>query len=60
MGFYVQQMMLVDMDGEASEKFELLRTEFKRGPLILGVTASGQRLGENFHLPSQVGLRSGR
>jgi putative ABC transport system permease protein len=37
------------MNGEVNEKFEMLRTELKRSPLILGVTASGQRLGENFH-----------
>ncbi|MBN8577580.1 MAG: ABC transporter permease [Cytophagales bacterium] len=49
LGFNKDQMMLVDMNGEASQKFEQLRTELKRSPYILGVTASGQRLGENFH-----------
>jgi putative ABC transport system permease protein len=49
LGFNKEQMMLVDMDREANNKFELVRTELKRSPLILGVTASGQRLGENFH-----------
>jgi putative ABC transport system permease protein len=49
LGFNKEQMMLVGMNGEANEKFETLRTELKRNPLILGVTASGQRLGENFH-----------
>ncbi len=49
LGFNKEQMMLVDMNGEANEKFEILKTELKRSPLILGVTASGQRLGENFH-----------
>lgn len=49
LGFNKEQMMLVDMNREANEKFEMLRTELKRSPLILGVTASGQRLGENFH-----------
>jgi putative ABC transport system permease protein len=49
LGFNKEQMMLVDMDKEANEKFEMLRTELKRSPLILGVTASSQRLGENFH-----------
>jgi putative ABC transport system permease protein len=49
LGFNKDQMMLVDMNGEANEKFEMLRTELKRSPLVLGVTASGQRLGENFH-----------
>lgn len=49
LGFDKDQIMLVDMNREANEKFEVLRTELKRSPLILGVTASGQRLGENFH-----------
>jgi putative ABC transport system permease protein len=49
LGFNKEQMMLVDMNQEANQKFETLRTELKRSPLILGVTASGQRLGENFH-----------
>ncbi|HEX6227329.1 MAG TPA: FtsX-like permease family protein [Chryseolinea sp.] len=49
LGFNKEQIMLVDMNGEANEKFETLRTELKRSPFILGVTASGQRLGENFH-----------
>lgn len=48
-GFNKDQIMLVDMNREANEKFELLRTELKRSPHILGVTASGQRLGNNFH-----------
>lgn len=54
LGFYKDQMMLVKMDQEANEKFEMLRTELKRSPVILGVTASGQRLGENFH---QMGFK---
>jgi putative ABC transport system permease protein len=49
LGFNKEQMMLVDMNQEANEKFETLRTELKRSALVLGVTASGQRLGENFH-----------
>jgi putative ABC transport system permease protein len=48
-GFNKDQIMLVDMNREANEKFETLRTELKRSPHILGVTASGQRLGNNFH-----------
>jgi putative ABC transport system permease protein len=52
LGFNKDQMMLVDMNGEANEKFEVMRTELKRSPHILGVTASGQRLGENFHQTS--------
>lgn len=49
LGFNKDQMMLIDMNGEANQKFELLRTELKRSTLVKGVTASGQRLGENFH-----------
>jgi putative ABC transport system permease protein len=49
LGFNKEQMLLIDMNREANEKFETLRTELKRSPLVLGVTASGQRLGENFH-----------
>lgn len=48
-GFDKDQIMLVDMNREANEKFETLRTELKRSPHVLGVTASGQRLGNNFH-----------
>ena len=55
LGFNKDQMMLIDMNGEANQKFEVLRTELKRSPLVLGVTASGQRLGENFHqMPFKV------
>lgn len=49
LGFDKEQMMLIDMNGEANQKFEMLRTELKRSTLVKGVTASGQRLGENFH-----------
>jgi len=48
-GFDKDQIMLADMNREANDKFEMLRTELKRSPHILGVTASGQRLGNNFH-----------
>jgi putative ABC transport system permease protein len=49
LGFNKDQMMLIDMNEEANQKFEMLRTELKRNTLVRGVTASGQRLGENFH-----------
>ncbi len=48
-GFDKEQVMLVDMSGEANEKFEVLRTELLKQPHIKGVTASGQRLGNNLH-----------
>jgi putative ABC transport system permease protein len=48
-GFNKDQMMLVDMNQEVNKKFETLKTEFLRSQYIQGVTASGQRLGNNFH-----------
>jgi putative ABC transport system permease protein len=48
-GFETDQIMLVDMNKEANDKFETLKTELLRNSNIVGVTASGQRLGNNFH-----------
>ncbi len=48
-GFDKEQMLLVDLNRESNEKFEVLKTELSRIPQVLGVTASGQRLGNNFH-----------
>lgn len=48
-GFVTDQMMLIDMGDEANEKFETLKTELKRSQYVDGVTASGQRIGNNFH-----------
>ncbi|NBP71364.1 MAG: FtsX-like permease family protein, partial [Cytophagia bacterium] len=48
-GFDKDQMLLVNMNSEANEKFELLKTELQKQSMVLGVTASGQRLGNNFH-----------
>jgi putative ABC transport system permease protein len=48
-GFDKDQMLLVDMNGEANEKFETIKQELLTHSYILGVTASGQRLGNNFH-----------
>lgn len=48
-GFDKSQMMLIDMNREVNEKFETLKTELQKNKLIQGVTASGQRLGNNFH-----------
>ncbi len=48
-GFNKEQVMLVNMSQQANEKFELLRTELLQRPHIKGVTASGQRLGNNLH-----------
>jgi putative ABC transport system permease protein len=48
-GFDKDQMLLVNMNSEANEKFELIKTELQKQSMVLGVTASGQRLGNNFH-----------
>lgn len=48
-GFNKDQIMLVDMNREANDKFETLKQELLKNSLIKGVTASGQRLGNNFH-----------
>jgi putative ABC transport system permease protein len=48
-GFEKEQMMLIDMNREANQKFETLKNELKASRLVQGVTASGQRLGNNFH-----------
>ncbi len=48
-GFDKDQMMLVKMNGEANEKFETIKKELQRQSMVRGVTASGQRLGNNFH-----------
>ena len=48
-GFDKDQMLLVNMNEEANQKFETIKKELQKQSMILGVTASGQRLGSNFH-----------
>lgn len=48
-GFEKDQIMLVNMNQEANQKFETMKQELIRNSVIKGVTASGQRLGNNFH-----------
>lgn len=48
-GFNKDQMLLVDMNGEANTKYETMKDELLQHSIIKGVTASGQRLGNNFH-----------
>jgi putative ABC transport system permease protein len=48
-GFKKDQMMLVNMNQEVNEKFETIKTELLKSSHFSGVTASGQRLGNNFH-----------
>jgi len=48
-GFKKDQMMLIGMNKEANQKFETVKQELLRNKLVQVVTASGQRLGNNFH-----------
>ena len=48
-GFTKDQMMLVNLNKDANDKFDVLKTELLRSRFVQGVTASGQRLGSNFH-----------
>jgi putative ABC transport system permease protein len=52
LGFEKDQMLLIDMNKEVNDKYETLKTELLKSKLIQGVTASGQRLGNNFHQSS--------
>ncbi|MEM7513925.1 MAG: ABC transporter permease, partial [Bacteroidota bacterium] len=48
-GFEKDHMVLVEMNGDANEVYETMKTELASSSHVLGVTASGQRLGSNFH-----------
>lgn len=48
-GFNKDQMMLIPMNDEANEQYETLKNELLIQPGVAGVTASGQRIGNNFH-----------
>ncbi|MCB0669476.1 MAG: FtsX-like permease family protein, partial [Saprospiraceae bacterium] len=48
-GLNKDHILLVDMNQEANSVFNTLKNELKNSSLIRGVTASGQRLGNNFH-----------
>lgn len=48
-GFSKDQILLVSMNDQANEKYKTIKDELLRDTHILGVTASGQRLGNNFH-----------
>jgi putative ABC transport system permease protein len=48
-GFDKDQMLLVNMNDEANQKFETIKAELQKQSMVKGVTASGQRLGNNFH-----------
>ena len=49
LGLNKDHILLVDMNGEANEIFETLKEELLRNTNVKGVTAAGQRLGNNFH-----------
>lgn len=48
-GFNKDHIMLVDMNDEANQIFTTLKDELKKTSHVRGVTASGQRIGNNFH-----------
>ena len=48
-GFDKDHLMLVRMNAEAQDHYKEMKTELLKSSNILGVTASGQRLGNNFH-----------
>lgn len=48
-GFDTEQMLLIEMGGSSNEKFDLLKSSIKANSHVAGVTASGQRLGNNLH-----------
>lgn len=48
-GFNKDHIMLVDMNDEANQVFATLKDELKKTSHVQGVTASGQRIGNNFH-----------
>ncbi len=48
-GFEKDQIILIDMNNEVNKKFEVLKTEWLRSKYVTGVTASSQRIGNNFN-----------
>lgn len=48
-GFTTERMLLVELDRSANQKYQVMKNELLQNAHILGVTASGQRLGNNFH-----------
>ena len=49
LGFNKSLLMLIPLNKEANSKFNILKTELLRLNFVAGVTASGQRLGNNLH-----------
>lgn len=48
-GFTTERMVLIDLDREANSKYTVMKNELLQQAHVLGVTAAGQRLGNNFH-----------
>ncbi len=48
-GLNKDHILLVDLNDEANKIYNTLKNEIKRSSYVKGVTASGQRLGNNFH-----------
>ncbi|HWA33277.1 MAG TPA: ABC transporter permease [Cyclobacteriaceae bacterium] len=48
-GFNKDQVVLIGMNREVNEKFQTLKEELLKSRFVKGVTASGQRIGNNFH-----------
>ncbi|MBL7851136.1 MAG: ABC transporter permease [Cyclobacteriaceae bacterium] len=48
-GFTTERMLLVELDRESNQKYQVMKDELLQNAHVLGVTASGQRLGNNFH-----------
>ena len=49
LGFKKDHIILIEMNQTANEKFKVLKNELLSNSDVLGVTASGQRIGNNFH-----------
>jgi putative ABC transport system permease protein len=49
MGFDKDHILLIDMNREVNQKYASLKEELLKSRAVKGVTASGQRLGNNFH-----------
>jgi putative ABC transport system permease protein len=49
LGFNKDRIVLVSLNGEASDKLDVLKTKILQVSNVSGVTASGQRIGNNIH-----------
>ncbi|GAB4250765.1 MAG: ABC transporter permease [Ekhidna sp.] len=49
LGFSKDHIVLIDMNSELQDNYQQVKEELLKQSNILGVTASGQRIGNNFH-----------